>query len=261
MQFIDYYDILQVNRNAEQEVIRAAYRQLCKIYHPDSSGMSEDRIKLINEAFEILSNADKKFKYDIEWDLKIQQYNFIKNSNSTQNVPEFANTQDNTPQGSEKGVYIFSICILFIIIIVGAIGYMNSPAYLDNDNNIISDASVSSSNEFNEEDIAKTETNISVYSSGEAFINVYNGTDFVIDGMVIQISLKNDKDEIVSTRDFNVNIQVPPLAAGDSSIDTGFTSGLTEEEMRSIFGDRWIFTASTYTNNANCKVIKIIKGI
>lgn len=73
-----YYDILEINRNASPEIIKKAYTTLAKKYHPDLQEGElkkecEEKLKLINEAFEILSDEDKKKVYDIE--LKSQEEN------------------------------------------------------------------------------------------------------------------------------------------------------------------------------------------
>jgi hypothetical protein len=60
----DYYEILQVSENAELEVIQAAYRGLSKKYHPDGENPDEERMKEINEAWEVLGDPQKKAAYD-----------------------------------------------------------------------------------------------------------------------------------------------------------------------------------------------------
>ncbi|MFW6109828.1 MAG: DnaJ C-terminal domain-containing protein [Patescibacteria group bacterium] len=62
----DYYDILGLSENASQEEIKKAYRRLAKKYHPDSkSGEgNEAQFKKINEAYQILSDPQKKQAYD-----------------------------------------------------------------------------------------------------------------------------------------------------------------------------------------------------
>ncbi len=63
----DYYGTLGVPRNAPDKDIKAAYRKLARKYHPDvnpGDKAAEARFKLINEAFEVLSDADKRKKYD-----------------------------------------------------------------------------------------------------------------------------------------------------------------------------------------------------
>ena len=63
-----YYDILQVSENASEEVIRMAYKALAKKYHPDvfegDPKIAEQKMKEINEAYEVLSNNQKRAEYD-----------------------------------------------------------------------------------------------------------------------------------------------------------------------------------------------------
>ena len=63
----DYYDILGVARNADEREIRQAYRRLARQHHPDvnpGDAESAERFKSINAAYEVLSDADKRAKYD-----------------------------------------------------------------------------------------------------------------------------------------------------------------------------------------------------
>jgi curved DNA-binding protein len=67
MESQDYYKILGVNRNAKTEDIKKAYRNLARKYHPDKNPgnkEAEKRFKQINEAYEVLSDAEKRAKYD-----------------------------------------------------------------------------------------------------------------------------------------------------------------------------------------------------
>jgi len=65
----DYYKILRVDVDAEPEVIRAAYRQLCKLYHPDvcSSPLAKVKLQDINEAYSVLSAPNRRSEYDREY--------------------------------------------------------------------------------------------------------------------------------------------------------------------------------------------------
>jgi molecular chaperone DnaJ len=59
----DYYQILGVSRDASEDEIKKAYRKLAHKYHPDKGG-DEKKFKEINEAYQILSNKEKRAQYD-----------------------------------------------------------------------------------------------------------------------------------------------------------------------------------------------------
>jgi len=66
-QYIDYYSVLGLNKNATSEEIKSAYRKLALKYHPDrnpGNKEAEAKFKEINEAYEVLSDPEKKKKYD-----------------------------------------------------------------------------------------------------------------------------------------------------------------------------------------------------
>lgn len=63
----DYYEILEVNKNATEAEIKKAYRQKAIKFHPDKNpgdNTAEDKFKEAAEAYEVLSHADKKSRYD-----------------------------------------------------------------------------------------------------------------------------------------------------------------------------------------------------
>ena len=62
----DYYEILGVDKNADQSQIKRAFRKQAMIYHPDrnKSPDAEDKFKALNEANEVLSDETKRAQYD-----------------------------------------------------------------------------------------------------------------------------------------------------------------------------------------------------
>ena len=66
MQYKDYYDTLGIPRDADSDAIKRAYRRLARKYHPDVSteDNAEDHFKAVQEAYEVLKDADKRTAYD-----------------------------------------------------------------------------------------------------------------------------------------------------------------------------------------------------
>jgi molecular chaperone DnaJ len=63
----DYYEVLGVDKNADDDSIKKAYRTLAKKYHPDMNpgdSEAEQKFKEVNEAYSILSDKEKRAKYD-----------------------------------------------------------------------------------------------------------------------------------------------------------------------------------------------------
>jgi DnaJ-class molecular chaperone len=63
----NYYEILEIDKNSTQEDIKKSYRKLSLLHHPDKNGNSQEsinKIQDINEAYEVLSNQEKKMMYD-----------------------------------------------------------------------------------------------------------------------------------------------------------------------------------------------------
>ena len=66
--FLTYYEVLNVKKNATDKEIKNAYRALAKKYHPDTydgnKNVAEEKMKQINEAYDVLSNKELKEQYD-----------------------------------------------------------------------------------------------------------------------------------------------------------------------------------------------------
>lgn len=129
----NYYEILEVNKNASAEIIDKAHKTLVKKYHPDLQNTNEEKanseakIKEINEAYEILSNQEKRAEYDAslheqelleqekliqeQIEKEIQNLNRENNNynNSTENINnniQYNNVQNNNPQNNINNEYI-----------------------------------------------------------------------------------------------------------------------------------------------------------
>ena len=85
----NYYDILEISKNASPEIIEKAYKTLVKKYHPDlqiaeEKNKYEEKIKKINEAYDILSNSEKRKNYDLNLkntEISIDNYNALYQEN------------------------------------------------------------------------------------------------------------------------------------------------------------------------------------
>ena len=67
MEYKDYYKTLGVDRSASKDEIKKAYRKLALQYHPDRNPgdtQSEEKFKELNEAYQVLSDEDKRAHYD-----------------------------------------------------------------------------------------------------------------------------------------------------------------------------------------------------
>ena len=93
----NYYDILEVNKNASPEIIEKAYKTLAKKYHPDLQEESQkesagEKLKEINEAYEILSNPESRANFDkILLDTTISSEDFNKIANENKQLHEELN--------------------------------------------------------------------------------------------------------------------------------------------------------------------------
>ena len=106
----NYYEILQINQNASPEIIEKAYKTLAKKYHPDlqeenNKKEAEEILKEINEAYEILSDPNKKALYDQNLKnetISQEQYDEIYEEN--QNLKNAINNMQNSRSNSANDI-------------------------------------------------------------------------------------------------------------------------------------------------------------
>lgn len=95
--FKDYYKILGISSLATQEEIKTAYRKMAKKYHPDVN-KTKEAINIFNEgkeAYDVLSDIDKRRKYDINYKLHFQSSR-TKTSTRTSNTHKTSHKKTKT---------------------------------------------------------------------------------------------------------------------------------------------------------------------
>ena len=87
---MNYYEILEVSPNASQEIIKIAYKNLAKKYHPDTSNEenASEIMQKINEAYEVLSDPEKREEYDMTLNINDKYKNTNQNSKTIKNIKE-----------------------------------------------------------------------------------------------------------------------------------------------------------------------------
>lgn len=167
---MNYYDVLRVNKNASSQEIKDSYKKLIKRYHPDlypgNKKKAESITRDLNEAYEVLSDPDKKSIYDYnleEENLKYAQHyktsqeyknNTYYNTQNTYaeqksptweeklkaNIYNFVDekTQKMTAQTKQKIVFVILFIALIILLITAAdyINFRNSIIVKHQDENI-----------------------------------------------------------------------------------------------------------------------------
>lgn len=122
----NYYDVLGVDKNTSHTEIKKAYRKLAHKYHPDKKGGDEDKFKKVNEAYQTLSDENKRrvydslfFSYEEKEDINKKEpnnrtYQYTKNRkhSNTNSNPKY--TADKNTQNSLLPNNIHPINFIFI---------------------------------------------------------------------------------------------------------------------------------------------------
>ena len=100
---VDYYNILKVNRHATDEDLKKAYKRLAMIWHPDKNPSykrpeAEAKFKLISEAYDVLSDPQKRQIYDLYGEEALKSGLFPPSSSSSPNQ-SYASTSASYPHG------------------------------------------------------------------------------------------------------------------------------------------------------------------
>lgn len=110
----NYYDILEINKNASPEIIEKAYKTLVKKYHPDLQENNlkneyEEKLKKINEAYEILSDPEKRENYDLNLksnEITEKDYDilFNENINLKNEINNLKNNKNNNFNNNQQDI-------------------------------------------------------------------------------------------------------------------------------------------------------------
>ncbi|MDJ0332282.1 J domain-containing protein [Planococcus sp. S3-L1] len=238
MRFVDYYDVLQISPTASPEIIKVAYRQLSKMYHPDLSNVDDKKFILIKEAYEVLSDTYRRTEYD-----EIRMRNLRKENlhykEKLVNKPrsDFSNFN---PTGIKKplshnrwyivGISFLIICMFFVFIFIIESSVSDS-TYIDEDGatSEIYDISLP------KEEYSKLKTNEHILEHGEAFFDIYNGTNLTITSITIEINVKNNDGIIIDTRQLQKDVNIDPLSVEtEINITTGIEGlpAIGENDLR-----------------------------
>lgn len=116
---INYFEVLNISEDAEMEVIKAAYKALAKKYHPDNTDLSPDetseKMALINEAFDVLSDETKRKKH-------IQDLSVVQGEKTKNTFQEKKDINETSELKRKKKPFFKKLWFWIIIIIIGFMG-------------------------------------------------------------------------------------------------------------------------------------------
>lgn len=114
----NYYEVLDVSQNATEEDIKKAYRELAKKHHPDKNPEdktgSEEKFKAIQEAYETLSNAQKRAVYDHK-----RQQEKLKEEQERSLQAKRPEKSENNEFRIFAGIVLLFVCIIIVIAALG----------------------------------------------------------------------------------------------------------------------------------------------
>ena len=128
MDFTDYYEILEVSRNSSDEIIKAAYRTMCKKYHPDTftgpRAVAEERIRKINEAYRVLGQPADKRRSDALYDQRRKTVARPSSAPPRREAPKGGHSAGNSRGKRDKHTRRIFLTTFFITLGVAGVGLL-----------------------------------------------------------------------------------------------------------------------------------------
>lgn len=138
MNTVNYYEVLNVSPKANLKAIKSAYRKLSKIYHPDTGYKDQLKFLLINEAYDVLSDPDKRKEYDgalgpMNSASRTSSQNYERSSDMYETRPPYIFKENISPYSKLYIRFILVQIIVFILGIMFLVSYSDSVEYSYNE--------------------------------------------------------------------------------------------------------------------------------
>ncbi len=213
--FYDYYSVLGVSYFASKEEIKLAYRKLAKELHPDSATGDTEGFKIVIEAYEVLSNEDKRSRYDKLLFSKIDVHGYSKQ------VEDIDSISDKKKALKDKGKkrVPFYIALSFNILLIAVIILM-----VINFNNYNS--------ELEEENASFTEDLEELSKTNEVLSEEYN----TLENAYLDLKLQFTEDSIVEENSEEIATEEESHEIIASNPQGAFTQGSTKEHVKQVMG-------------------------